>query len=343
MTRSVPYMVVLIVAACGASETQPPPQSAMSVAQQAAQSPSHLRSWNPGRALQAIRTFVSRVTTAEDPAFVPVQDRIAVFDNDGTLWSEQPVYVQLAFTVDRIQELAPRHPEWQTTQPFQAVLEKDWLAVEASGERGRLALLAAAYAETTTLEFDTSVQRWIASARHPRFDRPYTELVYRPMLELIQYLHANEFRVFIVSGGGVDFMRPWVERVYGIPPERVVGSRIAVHYENSETPQLWRTAQIDLIDDRAGKPVGIHQAVGRRPIAAFGNSDGDFEMLEWTTSGPGARLGIIVHHTDNLREWAYDRGSKVGKLERALDEAPARGWVIVDMKRDWNQVYAFKP
>jgi phosphoserine phosphatase len=266
-----------------------------------------------------------------------------VFDNDGTLWSEQPIYFQAAFAFDRVKALAPQHPDWKDRQPFKGVLEGDLAAVAASGEKGLLEIIAVTHAGNTTDEFETIVTNWIASARHPKFNRPYTEMVFQPMLELLTYLRANGFKTFIVSGGGVEFMRPWTERVYGIPPEQVVGSRAKVKYEvRNGVPVLTRLAEVDLVDDKAGKPVGIHQVIGRRPIAAFGNSDGDFEMLEWTTSAPGPRLGAIVHHTDAEREWAYDRTSHVGQLARGLDEAAKRGWVLVDMKQDWTIIYPFQ-
>ena len=301
-----------------------------------------LPSWNEGPAKKAITDFVTRVTQEDGRDFVPVPERIATFDNDGTLWAEQPIYVQLAFAIDRVNALAPQHPEWREQQPFKGVLEGDLKAVEASGERGMVAIITATHAGMTTAEFDAIVRDWIGSARHPQTKRLYAEMVYQPMLEVLAYLRANGFKTFIVSGGGVEFMRPWVERVYGIPPEQVVGSRAKVKYEvRNGTPVLLRLADIDLVDDSAGKPVGIHQVIGRRPIAAFGNSDGDFEMLEWTTSAPGPRLGVIVHHTDGEREWAYDRSSHVGKLARGLDEAGARGWTLVDMKRDWKAIFSF--
>jgi phosphoglycolate phosphatase-like HAD superfamily hydrolase len=299
-----------------------------------------LPSWNDGPSKKAIVGFVDRVTREGGPDFVPVPARIAVFDNDGTLWSEQPIYFQVAFAFDRVKALAPQHPDWKDRQPFKGVLEGDMKAVAASGEKGLLELIAVTHVGNTTEEFETIVTNWIASARHPKSGRPYTEMVFQPMLELLAYLRANGFKTFIVSGGGVEFMRPWTERVYGIPPEQVVGSRAKVKYElRNGVPVLVRLAEIDLVDDKAGKPVGIHQVIGRRPIVAFGNSDGDFEMLEWTTSGAGPRLGAIVHHTDAEREWAYDRTSPVGQLARGLDEAAKRGWVLVDMKQDWNAIY----
>jgi phosphoserine phosphatase len=302
-----------------------------------------LPSWRPGREKQTILDFVARVSSDGTPEFVPRAERIAVFDNDGTLWGEQPIYVQGAFVVDRVRELAPQHPDWKERQPFKGVLEADKKAVAATGEQGLTELLAATHAGSTTDEFSEIVTQWIERARHPALNRPYTDLTYQPMLELLAFLRQNDFKVFVVSGGGVEFMRPWIERVYGIPKERVVGSRAKVRYEvRGGVPVLVRLPEVELIDDKAGKPVGIHQLIGHRPIAAFGNSDGDFEMLEWTTTAPGARLGVIIHHTDAEREWAYDRASHVGQLARALDEAPQRGWVVVDMKRDWEVIYPFE-
>ncbi len=299
-----------------------------------------LPSWNDGAAKARILEFVRAVTVAGTPTFVPPAERIAVFDNDGTLWSEQPAYFQLLFALDRIKALAPKHPEWKTKQPFKAALEGDMKALAASGEHGLLELVMATHAGNTTQEFESIVKDWLATARHPRFKRPYTELVYQPMLELLAYLRSNGFKTFIVSGGGIEFMRPWVEQVYGVPPEQVVGSSVKVKYEVREgKPALVRLPAINFIDDKAGKPVGIHYHIGRRPIAAFGNSDGDFQMLEWTTSGPGARLGLVVHHTDAEREYAYDRKSPIGRLDRGLDEAGQRRWTVVDMKRDWRRIY----
>jgi phosphoglycolate phosphatase-like HAD superfamily hydrolase len=299
-----------------------------------------LPSWNDVTSTKAITDFVDRVTRAGGPDFVPAPERIAVFDNDGTLWSEQPIYFQIAFALDRVRELAPKHPEWKTTQPFKGVLDGDAKAVAATGEKGLLEIMAATHVGNTTEEFAGIVTRWIESARHPKTKRLYTEMVFQPMLELLSYLRANGFKTFIVSGGGVEFMRPWVERVYGIPPEQVVGSRAKVKYELRDgEPVLSRLAEVDLVDDQAGKPVGIHQVIGRRPIAAFGNSDGDYEMLRWTTSGKGPRLGVIVHHTDAEREWAYDRAAHIGRLVKGLDEAPQRGWILVDMKNDWKVIY----
>lgn len=299
-----------------------------------------LPAWNETSTKRAITAFVQRVTNPSSPDFVPPEERIAVFDNDGTLWSEQPMYVQMAFALDRVKALAPQHPEWQRTQPFQAALEGDFAALAASGEAGLMQLIMTTHAGMTTEEFSQIVQQWLETARHPSLQRPYTECVYQPMRELLEYLRAAGFKTYIVSGGGVEFMRPWTENVYGIPPEQVVGSSIKVEYQwRDGQPALVRLPAINLIDDKAGKPVGIHQQIGRRPIMAFGNSDGDFEMLEYVTSGPGPRLGVLIHHTDAQREVAYDRHSHVGRLDRGLTEAPTRGWVVVDMQQDWRQVF----
>jgi phosphoserine phosphatase len=280
------------------------------------------------------------VTRANGPDFVPVPERIAAFDNDGTLWVEQPMYAQLAFVLDRVQALASEHPEWKDKQPFKAALVRDLKALGQFGLRGLAELMAATSTGMTTEEFEKTVEDWLKTARNPKFHRRYTELVYQPMLELLAYLRANGFKTFIVSGGGIDFMRPWAERVYGIPPEQVVGSSIEVKYEMKDgEPVLMRLAKIHFIDDKAGKPVGISYHIGRRPLAAFGNSDGDLEMLTYTTSGPGPRFAMLVHHTDAKREFAYDRNSVFGRLGKALDEAKARGWTIVDMKEDWRTVF----
>jgi hypothetical protein len=302
-----------------------------------------LPSWNDGPAKKAIIEFVAKVTKESGKDFVPVAERMATFDNDGTLWCEYPIPVQLAFALDRVKTLAPKHPEWKEKQPFKAVLDDDMKAVFASGERGLLELMTASHAGMTTEEFEIIVKDWIATARHPRFKKPYTECAYQPMLELLAHLRANGFKTYVVSGGGIEFMRPWVEKVYGIPPEQVVGSSIKVKYELRDgKPVLVRLPEIDFIDDKAGKPVGIHKFIGRRPVMTFGNSDGDFEMLEWTTAGKGPRFGLIVHHSDAEREYAYDRKSPLARLDKGLDEAPKRGWIVVDMKSDWKTVFPAK-
>lgn len=299
-----------------------------------------LPSWNESKAKTAITNFVAKVTKEGGTDFVPPAERIAVFDNDGTLWAEQPVYFQLAFALDRVQALAPQHPEWNDKKPFAALLKGDRKAALAGGERAIAEIIMATHAGMTTAEFENIVIEWIGSARHPKTERLYTEMVYQPMLELLAYLRVNGFKTFMVSGGGVEFMRPWAEKVYGIPPEQVVGSSIKTRFEMRDgRPVLMRLPEIDFIDDKAGKPVGIHQHIGRRPIMAFGNSDGDLQMLQWTTSGAGPRFGLIVHHTDAVREWAYDRESHIGKLDEALDEASAKGWTIVCMKDDWREIF----
>jgi phosphoglycolate phosphatase-like HAD superfamily hydrolase len=303
-----------------------------------------LPSWSDGAAKKSIADFVAKVTTQGGADFVPPAERIATFDNDGTLWCEQPAYFQLAFAFDRIKAMAQQHPEWKTTQPFKALLDRDMKALAASGEKGLMQIMAATHAGMTTDDFSKAVRDWIASARHPRFNRPYTELVYQPMLELLAYLRANGFKTFVVSGGGVEFMRPWMEKVYGIPPEQVVGSSGVVKLQTGAggRPELMKIAKIEFVDDGPGKPAGINRFIGRRPIFAFGNSDGDLQMLQWTVAGEGARFAGIVHHTDGIREYAYDRQSKIGKLDKALGEAAAKGWSVVDMKRDWNKVFAFE-
>jgi phosphoglycolate phosphatase-like HAD superfamily hydrolase len=300
-----------------------------------------LPSWHDGAAKRAIVDFIQRVTTAGGKDFVPAPERIATFDNDGTLWAEQPIYFQFAFVSDRIKALAPQHPEWKTTQPYQAVLDGDMKALAASGEKGFLELTAATHTGMTTGEFFTVVSDWTATAQHPRFKRPYIECVYQPMLELLAYLRANGFKTFIVSGGGVEFMRVFAEKVYGIPPEQVVGSSGVVKFQmdTDGKPVLLKEAKVEFIDDGPGKPVGINRFIGRRPVFAFGNSDGDQQMLEWTAAGSGARFMGLVHHTDAEREWAYDRASHIGRLDKALDEANAKGWTVVSMKDDWKTIF----
>ncbi|MGX9389454.1 HAD family hydrolase [Nitrobacteraceae bacterium UC4446_H13] len=304
-----------------------------------------LPSWNDGAVKKSIIDFVAKVATQGGADFVPPAERIAVFDNDGTLWCEQPVYFQVAFAFDRIKAMAPQHPEWKTTQPFKAILDKDMKALAASGEKGLVQIMTATHAGMTTDNFRQAVLDWAANARHPRFNRPYTDLVYQPMLELLTYLRANGFKTFIVSGGGIEFMRPWVEKVYGIPPEQVVGSSGVAKFQSGADgkPELMKLAKNEFVDDGPGKPIGINRFIGRRPIFAFGNSDGDLQMLQWTTAGGGARFAGIVHHTDAEREYAYDRPSKIGQLDKAWDEAKAKGWTVVDMKRDWKAVFPNKP
>jgi hypothetical protein len=302
-----------------------------------------LGSWNDSAAKKSLVEFVSRVTEKGNPDFVPPLERIAVFDNDGTLWVEQPMPVQAFFALDRLRALAPQHPEWRETEPFASALKGNLNSALAGGESAIVELVMATHAGMTTEEFEQIAADWIATARHPGTGRLYTEMVYQPMLELLTCLRANRFTIFIASAGGIEFMRPWTERVYGIPREQVIGSSIKLKYEPRDgRPVLVRLPELNFVGDRAGKPVGIQQHIGRRPIAAFGNSDGDFEMLDWVTSGAGRRFGLLIHHDDAAREFAYDRAAVAGKLDRALDEAPGRGWTLVSMKRDWKRVFAFE-
>ena len=302
-----------------------------------------LPSWNVGASKAAILDFIARAI-APGADFIPVPERIAVFDNDGTLWTEQPIYFQFAFAIDRVRQLASRHPEWQTQEPFKSILAGHRAAVASMGEKGLLEVIAATHGGLTTEEFTLAVNEWLARARHPRFGRPYTDLVYQPMLEVMALLRAHQFKTFIVSGGGIEFMRPWTERVYGIPPEQVVGSSGIVKFEmpHPDRPVLLKDSRVEFVDDGPGKPVGINRFIGRRPVFAFGNSDGDQQMLEWTAAGSGLRFMGLVHHTDAEREYAYDRQSPVGRLDKAWDEAVRRNWTVVDMKRDWKVVYPFE-
>jgi hypothetical protein len=303
-----------------------------------------LPSWNDGAAKKNIVEFVSKVTTEGSPDFVPVPRRIATFDNDGTLWAEQPMYFQLIFALDRVKALAPQHPEWKMKEPFASLLKGDVKGALTGGEKSIAEIVMVTHAGMTTSEFENIVEDWIATAKHPKTGKPYTEMVYQPMLELLAYLRENGFKTFIVSGGGIEFMRPWTEKVYGIPPEQVVGSSIKTKYEMRDgKPALVRMPKIDFIDDKAGKPVGINSHIGRRPIAAFGNSDGDQQMLEWTQAGGGARLMMLVHHDDAEREWAYGPKSNVGTFSDALMvEAKKNGWTVISMKSDWNRIFPFE-
>jgi phosphoserine phosphatase len=303
-----------------------------------------LPSWKSGAARKAIVAFVDKVTGAGSAGFVPASERIATFDNDGTLWAEKPVPFQVLFAFDRVKALAPQHPEWRTKEPFASLLKGDMQAVAAAGEKGVLEIIAATHAGMTTDEFAGIVEEWIASARHPATGRLYTQMVYQPMLELLAYLRANGFKTFIVSGGGVEFMRPWTKRVYGIPPEQVIGSAGKLRLEAQDgKPVLIKMPEVELIDDKEGKPVAIQSRIGVRPIAAFGNSDGDLQMLEWTAAGDGARFALLVHHDDAKREFAYDRADKLQKLDKAWNEATARGWTVVSMKNDWATVFPHAP
>jgi len=302
-----------------------------------------LPSWNEGVTKMAIIDFVTDVTKAESENFIDIADRIATFDNDGNLWSEQPAYFQLFFAIDRIKALAPQHPEWKTEQPFKAVLENNMEELAQQGEHGLVELVMASHAGNTTEEFEAIVKEWLATAKHPRFDRPYTDLVYQPMLELLDFLRANDFKTFIVSGGGIDFMRPWVEEVYGIPRDQVVGSIIVKEFVNEDgNPVIKRLGKLEFNNDKEGKPIGIQKFIGRKPVFASGNSDGDLPMLQWTASGDGLRFMLYLHHTDSIREWAYDRESHIGRLDKGLDEAKEKGWTVINMKEDWKVIYPFE-
>ena len=300
-----------------------------------------LPSWNEGPVKQSILDFVARVTTEGSPDFVPAPERIATFDNDGTLWTEQPFYFQLAFAIDRVKALAPRHPEWKAKAPFNALLSNDAHKLAQLDKKGLLEIVAAAHTGVSTDEFTRAVVDWTRTARHPRFDRPYTELVFQPMLELLAHLRGSGFKTFVVSGGGIEFMRPWMEKVYGIPPEQIVGSSGAVTFEIGADgkPRLLKQPKIEFIDDGAGKPVGINRFIGRWPVLAVGNSDGDLQMLQYTAGGNGPRLAVYIHPDDAEREFAYDRTDRLAKLDKGLDEANAKGWVLVSMKRDWNAIF----
>jgi phosphoglycolate phosphatase-like HAD superfamily hydrolase len=302
-----------------------------------------LPSWNDGPTKNRILEFVAAITDKTSKDYVEPAERIAVFDNDGTLWVEYPMYTQVLFAFERVKELAPQHPEWKTTQPFKALLEGDMKTVGASGMKGLMEIVMATHSGMTAAEFEQEVSTWLATTKQKKFDRLYTELVYQPQLELLDYLRANGFETFIVSGGGIAFMRPNSEKIYGIPPEQVVGSSVVAKFQVKDgKPALVRMPKIDFINDKAGKPVGIYNHIGRRPILAFGNSDSDMQMIEYTMAGEGRRLGLFVHHTDADREYAYDRKSHVGTLDKALDQAAANGWMIVDMKKDWKQVFPEK-
>jgi phosphoglycolate phosphatase-like HAD superfamily hydrolase len=301
-----------------------------------------LPSWNEGKAKQSLLRFVEDTTSDGAPGFVLPAERIAVFDNDGTLWSEQPFYFQLAFALARVKALAPQHPEWKDREPFKSLLAGDVKGALGQGQKAAIEIIGATHGGLTTEEFAKAVRDWATTAKHPRTKRLYTEMVYQPMLELLGHLRSKGFKTFIVSGGGVEFMRPWVEAAYGIPPEQVVGSSGVTRFASGPGgPVLIKEPKVEFVDDGPGKPVGINRFIGRRPTLAFGNSDGDLQMLEWTGAGPGLRFMGIVHHTDATREWAYDRKSSIGELDKALDEARAKGWLVVDMKRDWKRVYPF--
>lgn len=302
-----------------------------------------LPSWNEGVAKDEIIQFVETSTDPLNANYIEIEDRIATFDNDGTLWSEQPMYFQLSFAIDRIKAMAADHPEWNEEEPYKSVLNGDLNGLMEQGMHGLLTLVMATHAGITTDEFDAIVEDWLKNAKHPKFNKPYNELVYQPMLELLEYLRKNNFKTFIVSGGGIDFMRVWTEEVYGIPKNQVFGSSIKTKFDyNNGQPVIRRLAEIDFIDDKEGKPAGIQRFIGRRPVFAAGNSDGDLQMVQWTTSGEGQRFGLYIHHTDAEREYAYDRVSSIGHFDKAWDEAKEKGWTIVDMKTDWKVIYPFE-
>ena len=301
-----------------------------------------LPSWNNVQSKKSIIAFVNTVTNPKSAHFVPTAQRIATFDNDGALWAEQPMYFQLFFALDRVKALAPQHPEWKTQEPFASLLKGDVKGALSGGEKAILDIVMATHAGMSTQEFEQIVNEWITTAKHPTTKQPYTSMVYQPMLEVLAYLRANGFKTYIVSGGGIEFMRPWTQKIYGIPPEQVIGSSVKTTFElHDGKPTLTRLGEINFIDDKEGKPIAIQQHIGRRPIAAFGNSDGDLQMLQWTTAGNGARLGVIIHHTDEKREWAYDRNSSIGRLDKALNEAQKNGWTVVDMRNDWKRIFPF--
>ncbi len=299
-----------------------------------------LPSWNEGAVRESILSFVEKTTTQGNPEFIPLEDRIAVFDNDGTLWSEQPFYFQLAYALDYVKKEAPNHPDWSKDPVLKAAIEGDMAKVMSAGEKGLIEIVLKSHAGMTEDQFDQAVRDWLSTAKHPKTGKAYTEMIYQPMLELLDFLRANGYKTFIVSGGGIDFLRVWAEEAYGIPPYQVVGSSIKAKYEEVDGKlQVLKIPELNLIDDKAGKPVGIHQHIGKKPTIAVGNSDGDFEMLEYTTQQSGARLGIILHHTDSVREYAYDSLSSIGNLKRGLMEGPSKGWVIIDMAKDWKSIY----
>ena len=317
--------------------------SLLAVATASVQAQDPLASWNDVASKEAIISFVEEVVDPNSSHFIPPAERIATFDNDGTLWSEQPVYFQLAFAIDRVRALAPQHPEWKEKQPFKAVLEGDIETALAGGEHAVLELVLATHTDITTEEFAEAVREWTETARHPKTGKLYTEMVYQPMLEVLDYLRANGFKTYIVSGGGVEFMRVFAEDVYGIPPEQVIGSSVKTKFEmQNGTPVIVRLPEVSFLNDKEEKPVAINQYIGRRPIVSFGNSDGDLQMLQWTDAGENLSLQVYIHHTDDAREWAYDKESSIGRLDKGLDEAEAKNWTLVDMKNDWAIVYPFE-
>lgn len=331
------YLLFIFTIACTPKTETPTEQSA----NEPTKDP--LPSWNEGESKQAIISYIEDVTSSYSLNFIPVPDRIATFDNDGTLWSEQPIYFQFYFALDRVKAMAPDHPEWKNKQPFKAVLENDMPALMKQGEKGLIEIVMVTHAGNTTDEFDIIVKDWITTAQHPIKKKRFDELVFQPMLELLDYLRANEFKIFIVSGGGIEFMRPWAEAVYGIPKDQIVGSSIETEYSyNDGKPVIKRLPKINFIDDKEGKPVGINRFIGRKPVFAAGNSDGDLQMLQWTDANRLKSFQLYVHHTDSVREWAYDRTSHIGTFDKGWDEANEKGWTVVDMKADWKVIYPFE-
>ncbi|SAL42100.1 phosphoserine phosphatase [Caballeronia peredens] len=338
LARATALVAAALIGACANTNDAPAPAS-MSGAQALPAAGAVLPSWRAGRARDAIVGFVNDVTREGSPTYVPPAERIAVFDNDGTLWSEQPLYFQFAFLLDEVKAAAPKHPEWRDNPAFRALAARDQAALEEH-KKELIKLVAIANSGMTVDEYDSAIRAWLASSKHPKFQRPYTQLVYQPQLELLAYLRANGFKTFIVSGGTIEFMRVFAERVYGIPPEQVIGSSQVVKYEMRDgKPVLVREPKLDFVDDGPGKPVGIYRNIGRKPVLAFGNSDGDLQMLQYTAAQTGPHLALLVHHDDAAREFAYDRQSKIGRLDRAWDEALAKGWIVVSMKDDWNVIY----
>ncbi len=335
MKKSISFSILIVVIVfISCRESNPPGEMTATI--------DLLPSWNEGETKKAITEFITATTTEGNASFVPVADRIAVFDNDGTLWAEQPLYFQLAFALDEVKRMAPQHPEWKTKEPFKWLLEGDMKKFMAGGMKSLGPVMAVSHSGMSAEAFDSAVTNWMATATHPKTGRHYNEMIYQPMLELLEYLRAHDYKTFIVSGGGIDFMRVWVEQAYGIPPNQVVGSSGKVLYEIRDSqPVLVKTAELSFNDDKEGKPVGIYQHIGKRPVFAAGNSDGDYQMLQWTTTGTGPRMGIIVHHTDSTREWAYDRNSHIGTLNKGLDDAAKYGWKLIDMKTDWKLIYPF--
>lgn len=302
-----------------------------------------LPSWQEGPAKRAIVAFVEDVTNNQSKSYVAPEDRIATFDNDGTLWAEQPLYFQLFFAFDQIKKMAPNHPDWQNQEPFASVLKGDYKGALKGGKADLAKILMASHTDMTTEEFKAAAKTWLSTAKHPKTQKLFTEMVYQPMLELLDYLRANQFHTYIVSGGGIDLIRVFSNEVYGIPPEQVVGSSVKATYEIREgIPVIVKQPELFFYDDKEGKPIAIHQHIGKRPILAVGNSDGDYQMIEWTTAGKMPRLGVFIHHTDGKREWAYDRDSQIGQFNKGLDEAKKKGWVVVDMKKEWKKVFPFE-